>query len=207
MTEWITGKLGTHLKIFRLCWRSYVAPTDVSKRSLSKAQRNQQTSTVSKASCLLMPCFYGLYKWDKKILLYVQFNWLKSSMWKGCLLASNTMVRNLHVLLLWTKKILPVFLIYKTKLMPQGNFAKCTIYINAFFWNSTVHNWAPVWILPILGSKQIGMTSWFMKFTGSEQWMWCIQSAQFCWVMLDILMGPLCATVIGFLFSVNSALT
>lgn len=25
------------------------------------------------------------------------------------------------------------FLINKTKLMPQGNFAKCTIYINAFF--------------------------------------------------------------------------
>jgi len=47
---------------------------------------------VSKASCLLMPCFYVLYKRDKKILLSIQFNWLESSTWRGCLLASRTIM-------------------------------------------------------------------------------------------------------------------
>lgn len=89
------------------------------------------------------------------------------------------------MVLLLKKKILPIFLINKIQPTPQGNFAKGTIYLNAFFWNSTVHTWAPVWILHILGSRQIGTTSLFVKFVGSEQCTWCIQLAQFCWVVLD----------------------
>lgn len=62
--------------------------------------------------------------------------WLQVQRWQTC-----------RVLLLLRKKILPI-LFDKIKLMPQGNFAKCTIYLNAFFWNSIVD---PCGIWPELG--------------------------------------------------------
>lgn len=88
---------------------------------------------VFKANWLLMPCFGVPYKWDKKIALFIQLGWLKSSMGRGGLSATNTVVRNLHGTSAVKQDNITWFLINKIKLMPQGNFAKCTIYLNAIF--------------------------------------------------------------------------
>lgn len=183
MTEWITCKLDTHLKIFNpagCLWGfiqlSLTSAKDPYLKDLKPKETSEQVWSQKQAVC---SCFYVLYKWDKKILQSVQFNWLKSNPWRGCLWGSNTMLRNLHGTAIKEENI-TYFLINKIQPMPQGNYAKHKIYLNAFFWNSIVHTWAPVWILHVPGSRQIGMTSQFVKFTGNEQCTWCIQPAQFC---------------------------
>lgn len=52
---------------------------------------------IFKANWLLMPCFGVPYKRHKKISLFIQLSCLKSSVWRGGLLASSTVLRNSHV--------------------------------------------------------------------------------------------------------------
>lgn len=52
---------------------------------------------------------------------------------RGSFVASNTMVRNSHGTSAVKQDNITWFLINKIKLMPQGNFAKCTIYLSAAF--------------------------------------------------------------------------
>lgn len=88
---------------------------------------------VFKLNRLLMPCFGAPYKWDKRISLFIQLSWLKSSVWRGRLLASNTVVRNSHGTSDVKQDNITWFLITKIKLTSWGNFERRTIYLTATF--------------------------------------------------------------------------
>lgn len=87
---------------------------------------------VFKVNWLLMPCLGVPYKWDKRIWLFLQLSWLKSSVWRrrsfGFKHSGNS-----HGTSAVKQDNITCFLITKIKLMPWGNFAKCTIYLNATF--------------------------------------------------------------------------
>lgn len=130
--HWQSRHTRQDLQSSRLSLRCHPTPIDVSKRSLSKAQRNQEQGWSSKQTGCWCHALVFLTNETKRFhYLYNSTGWKavcgEEAFWL------QIVVRNWHGTSAVKQDNISWLLITKIKLMPGGNFAKCTIYLNATF--------------------------------------------------------------------------